>query len=109
MLVDLQGPKIRVGMVDDHGVRVDPGREVVLVAGADRALEAEIPVVYRELATDVHQGDQILLDDADLRRVLRLLRIATENLSQRTGRHRACGADLALAADFCAGEIQAVC
>jgi pyruvate kinase len=63
VLVDLQGPKIRVGLVDDLGVRVDAGCEVVLVAGADRALEAEIPVVYPELAADVHQGDQILLDD----------------------------------------------
>jgi pyruvate kinase len=63
VLVDLQGPKIRVGVVDDDGVRVDRGRDVVLVAGADRAAEPEIPVVYPELAADVRQGDQILLDD----------------------------------------------
>jgi pyruvate kinase len=63
ILVDLQGPKIRVGMVDDNGVKLDRGREVVLVAGADRAADPEIPVVYPELAADVHQGDQILLDD----------------------------------------------
>ena len=63
VLVDLQGPKIRVGVVDDNGVRVDRGREVVLVAGADRAAEPDIPVVYPELAADVRQGDQILLDD----------------------------------------------
>jgi pyruvate kinase len=63
VLVDLQGPKIRVGMVDDNGVVLDRGREVMLVAGADRAAEPEIPVVYPELAADVRQGDQILLDD----------------------------------------------
>jgi pyruvate kinase len=63
ILVDLQGPKIRVGMVGDNGVKLDRGREVVLVAGADRAADPEIPVVYPELAADVHQGDQILLDD----------------------------------------------
>jgi len=63
ILVDLQGPKIRVGMVGDNGVKLDRGREVVLVAGADRAADLEIPVVYPELAADVHQGDQILLDD----------------------------------------------
>jgi pyruvate kinase len=63
ILVDLQGPKIRVGVVDENGVRVDRGREVVLVAGADRAAEPEIPVVYPELAADVREGDQILLDD----------------------------------------------
>jgi pyruvate kinase len=63
VLVDLQGPKIRVGVVDDDGIKVDRGGEVVLVAGADRADDSEIPVVYPELAADVHQGDQILLDD----------------------------------------------
>ena len=63
ILVDLQGPKIRVGMVGDNGVKLDRGREVVLVAGADRAADPEIPVVYPELAADVHRGDQILLDD----------------------------------------------
>ena len=63
ILVDLQGPKIRVGMVGDNGVALDRGREVVLVAGADRAAAAEIPVVYPELAADVRRGDQILLDD----------------------------------------------
>jgi len=63
ILVDLQGPKIRVGLVDDDGVRLDRGQEVVLVAGADRAEEPEIPVVYPALAADVRKGDQILLDD----------------------------------------------
>jgi pyruvate kinase len=63
VLIDLQGPKIRVGMVDDVGVKVDRGGEVVLVAGADQAAEPEIPVVYPALAADVREGDQILLDD----------------------------------------------
>jgi pyruvate kinase len=63
ILVDLQGPKIRVGMVDDNGVKLDRGRDVVLVSGADRAPDAEIPVVYPELAADVRRGDQVLLDD----------------------------------------------
>jgi pyruvate kinase len=63
ILVDLQGPKIRVGLVDDDGVRLDRGQEVVLVAGVDRAVEPEIPVVYPALADDVGPGDQILLDD----------------------------------------------
>jgi pyruvate kinase len=63
ILVDLQGPKIRVGLVDDDGVRLDRGGQVVLVAGADRCAEPDIPVVYPALAADVRQGDQILLDD----------------------------------------------
>ena len=63
ILVDLQGPKIRVGVVDDNGVKLDRGREVTLVAGTDRCAEPDIPVVYPALAADVRQGDRILLDD----------------------------------------------
>jgi pyruvate kinase len=63
ILVDLQGPKIRVGVVDDNGIKLDRGREVTLVAGCDRCAEPDIPVVYPALAADVHQGDRILLDD----------------------------------------------
>jgi pyruvate kinase len=63
ILVDLQGPKIRVGLVDDAGVKLDRGQEVVLVAGVDRAEASEIPVVYPALADDVRPGDQVLLDD----------------------------------------------
>jgi pyruvate kinase len=63
VLVDLQGPKIRVGMVEDNGVKLDRGREVTLVAGIERCAEPDIPVVYPALAADVRKGDRILLDD----------------------------------------------
>ena len=63
ILMDLQGPKIRVGLVADDGVRVHPGVECVLVAGTEHARPPEIPVVYPQLAADVREGDQILLDD----------------------------------------------
>jgi len=63
VLVDLQGPKIRVGVVGDNGVKLDRGREVTLVAGTERCSEPDIPVVYPALAADVRQGDRILLDD----------------------------------------------
>jgi pyruvate kinase len=63
VLVDLQGPKIRVGVVGDTGVRLDRGEEVTLVSGTETCAEPDIPVVYPALAADVHQGDRILLDD----------------------------------------------
>ena len=56
ILVDLQGPKIRVGLVDDNGVKLDRGREVMLVAGIDRCAEPDIPVVYPALADDVRRA-----------------------------------------------------
>jgi pyruvate kinase len=63
ILADLQGPKIRVGLVDDNGVAVPTGGDVTLVAGAERAAAPEVPVVYDRLAADVGPGDRILLDD----------------------------------------------
>ena len=63
VLVDLQGPKIRVGVVGDDGVRLDRGEEVTLVSGTETCAAPDIPVVYPELAADVRQGDRILLDD----------------------------------------------
>jgi pyruvate kinase len=63
ILMDLQGPKIRVGLVDEDGIRLEPGGDCVLLAGTEHAPPPAIPVVYPQLATDVKEGDQILLDD----------------------------------------------
>jgi pyruvate kinase len=63
ILADLQGPKIRVGLVDDPGIVLTSGHECVLVAGAERAPAPEVPVVYERLAADVRPGDRVLLDD----------------------------------------------
>ncbi|HEX5882537.1 MAG TPA: pyruvate kinase [Actinomycetota bacterium] len=63
VLVDLQGPKIRVGVVGDDGVRLDRGEEVTLVSGTETCAAPDVPVVYPALAADVRRGDRILLDD----------------------------------------------
>jgi pyruvate kinase len=63
ILMDLQGPKIRVGVVGQDGIRLDPGADCVLVVGTEHARPPEIPVVYPRLAADVKEGDQVLLDD----------------------------------------------
>ena len=76
-LGDLQGPKIRLGIVPDEGVMLEDGGEVVLVSGAE-TLEAfddgngtpVLPVVYEGLAEDVDPGALILLDDGSLRLVV---------------------------------------
>src|SRR5881296_1261761 len=61
VLVDLQGPRIRVGKLDAPRV-LRPGESVVFapeeVAGGD-----ELPTTYADLAADVRPGARILLDD----------------------------------------------
>ncbi len=61
ILGDLQGPRIRIGDLTTP-IMVEAGQDVVLchesVAG-----NTDIPVTYDDLATDVHVGDRILVDD----------------------------------------------
>jgi pyruvate kinase len=59
ILVDLQGPKIRVGLGDDNGIKVDRGREVTLVAGADY-----VALSFVRKPDDVVQAKQAIADNA---------------------------------------------
>ena len=75
-LGDLQGPKIRLGLVPDEGVELIDGGEVVLLAGRE-TLDADeqdgvpaLPVVYEQLADDVEPGAIVLIDDGLLRLVV---------------------------------------
>ena len=66
LMLDLQGPKVRVGELPEDGLELKPGVEVVIRAGVISAGPGEIPVPYDRLAVDVKRGDRILLDDGRL-------------------------------------------
>jgi pyruvate kinase len=61
ILVDLHGPRIRVGELAEPRQLVF-GQQVVF-APEDQAEPGELPTTYRELAEDVRPGTRILLDD----------------------------------------------
>jgi pyruvate kinase len=61
VLLDLQGPRIRIGELPQP-IRLEPGRHVVF-APEELARPGEIPTTYDDLATDVRIGARILLDD----------------------------------------------
>jgi len=61
VLVDLQGPRIRVGKLAAPRV-LRPG-ETVVFAPEDVARGDELPTTYADLAVDVRPGARILLDD----------------------------------------------
>jgi pyruvate kinase len=70
ILVDLQGPKLRVGEVESDGVRLSAGEEILLTTdtiigkGAQSGGEpARIPLQYVSLPREVNVGDRILIDD----------------------------------------------
>ncbi len=75
-LADLQGPKIRLGMLPEEGVEVPTGSEVELWAGRETLDsytsegQAALPVVYEALARDVVPGSLVLIADGSLRLVV---------------------------------------
>jgi pyruvate kinase len=61
ILGDLQGPRIRIGVLPEP-LPLETGEDLVLVPeGSERS--GEVPVTYDALAEDVHVGDRILVDD----------------------------------------------
>ena len=63
ILGDLQGPKIRTGMLKDGAMELIPGSEVMLTTRSVEGGGGLIPTEYRDLPGDVTVGDRILLDD----------------------------------------------
>ncbi len=61
LLFDLQGPRIRVGLLPQP-IRLVPGEQVVF-APESVVTAGEVPTTYDDLARDVHPGARILLDD----------------------------------------------
>lgn len=64
ILMDLQGPKIRTGMLKDaKPVHLKTGEEVRISVKDAPGDEKEITTNYKDLPKDVNIGDRILLDD----------------------------------------------
>jgi pyruvate kinase len=62
VLGDLQGPKIRVGVLPEP-VELKPGDRIVFAPEGEHVHGEELPTTFRELAQDVEVGDVVLLAD----------------------------------------------
>ena len=66
-LLDLQGPKIRVGKFEKGQIELKPGAEFTITTDASViGDEKRVSTTYSQLPMDVRPGDQILLDDGYL-------------------------------------------
>jgi pyruvate kinase len=63
VLVDLQGPKIRLGTFPGGPVRLTAGQEFTITAEQVPGTASEAATTYPGLAGDVRPGDQVLVDD----------------------------------------------
>ncbi|MEB2785392.1 pyruvate kinase [Algoriphagus persicinus] len=66
ILQDLQGPKIRVGEVENNGVEIKPGEKITITNDPVVGSSSLVSTVYQNLPNDVATGDRILIDDGNL-------------------------------------------
>lgn len=66
ILQDLQGPKIRVGEVENNGVEIKPGEKITITNDPVVGTASLVSTVYQNLPNDVVPGDRILIDDGNL-------------------------------------------
>ena len=66
IIQDLQGPKIRVGAMQNDAVTLRRGDMVTLTTRKIKGTVSAIPVTYPRLAKDLRAGETILLDDGRL-------------------------------------------
>lgn len=63
ILMDLQGPKIRVGQMKDGGQHIEAGNYVTLTPDDVEGDAEVIPIDYEFLGKDAREGNTILMDD----------------------------------------------
>lgn len=63
ILFDLQGPKLRVGKMQEDGVPLNEGEELILTTDDIIGASGRVPIQYEELPRNVKAGEVILLDD----------------------------------------------
>lgn len=63
ILGDLQGPKIRLGILPEAGVELPTGKQVTLTTSTDTYANGKIPVTYKQLHKDLKKGHRILIQD----------------------------------------------
>lgn len=67
ILLDLQGPKIRIGKFPGGPVEVKPGDKITITTDENEPCTAtRLSTTYKELAKDIKPGDRILLDDGNV-------------------------------------------
>ncbi|MBE9545927.1 MAG: pyruvate kinase [Proteobacteria bacterium] len=63
ILQDLAGPKIRVGIIREPGIRLEAGDDFILTGQNVEGTRERVSVSYANLPAEVSEGDRILLAD----------------------------------------------
>lgn len=77
IMQDLQGPKIRVGKLENKSIRLLSGKKIFITAKNIIGNENLISTTYKHFVNDVKKGEYILMDDGLLR-----LRIISKSVNE---------------------------
>ncbi len=66
ILADLQGPKLRIGLVKDNKVVLEPGKEIIITTKECEGDETKLYITYPQFPQDVKVGETVLIDDGKL-------------------------------------------
>ncbi|MBA3647713.1 MAG: pyruvate kinase [Chitinophagales bacterium] len=66
LLGDLQGPKLRIGMVLNNEIFLSVGKKIMLTSEETVSTPEKLYIKYDRLAQDIKPGEYILLDDGKL-------------------------------------------
>ena len=66
ILADLQGPKLRIGVVENNGVELVAGKEVIITTIECIGTAEKLYITYPQFPKDVKVGENILIDDGKL-------------------------------------------
>lgn len=66
ILADLQGPKIRIGTVENNGVELIQDAELIITTNECIGTKEKVYLTYQNFPKDVSVGDKVLMDDGKL-------------------------------------------
>jgi len=66
IMADLQGPRLRLGVLPTAGLAIKPGETVVLDTQAKKYQAGLVPIDFPGLAKDLKIGDRILIEDGKM-------------------------------------------
>jgi len=66
ILADLQGPKLRIGEVENNGVLLNVGQDLIITTEKAIGSATRVYITYPEFPKDVKIGETVLIDDGKI-------------------------------------------
>jgi pyruvate kinase len=82
ILADLQGPKLRIGEVENNGVDLINGQEVIITTEKCIGTAKRIYITYPQFPKDVEAGELVMIDDGKIHLKVKKTNLKDEVLAE---------------------------